>query len=95
MRLPQSRQNVYPGLYLTIIEPSVYMLLAIKSENSFLQRKSGKWVPYADTNEYWANPNGISILQSHEKELIELFDAHQEKGTQPSLDEIQKFTLFY
>jgi hypothetical protein len=94
MRLPQSKENPYPGLYFSWSTTGERILIAIEDSDTFFVRKSGKWLVYQFVEEYWANPCGYEVVQTHVKQAIDLVDKHHEKGTPITNDEVKSFPFY-
>ena len=94
MRLPQSKENPYPGLYFSWDKGGEIILLAIEDAKLFYIRQSGKWNVYPDVNEYFSNPIGFEVDQAHVKQAIELIDHHHARGTRITDQEIEKFPKY-
>ncbi len=94
MRLPQSKENPYPGLYFIWSNTGERILIAIEETNVFYVRKSGKWRVYPFIEEYWANPCGYEVVQTHVKQAISLVDKHHTEGTTITNDEVHSFPLY-
>ena len=91
MRLPQSKENPYPGLYFSWSTTGERILIAIEEPDVFYVRKSGKWKVYPFTEEYWANPSGYEVVETHLKEAIDLVDKREAEGNTVSNDEVLAF----
>jgi hypothetical protein len=94
MRLPQSKENPYPGLYFIWSNTGDRILITIEDSAIFYVRESGKWRTYPFVEEYWSNPNGYEIVQTHVKQAIDLVDKHQEEGTTITDDEVKSFPWY-
>jgi hypothetical protein len=91
MRLPQSKENPEPGLYFSWSNTEERILIAIEDADTFYVRKSGEWQKFPFVEEYWANPSGYEILQTHVKQAIDLVDKHHADGTTITDEEINSF----
>jgi hypothetical protein len=94
MRLPQSKENPYPGLYFSWSNTGERILIAIEDADTFFIRRSGKWQVYQYVEEYWANPSGYEVVQSHVKQAIDLVDKHHENKTAITNEEVMSFPLY-
>ena len=94
MRLPQSKENPYPGLYFSWSTTGERILIAIEEADVFYVRKSGKWRIYPFIDEYWANPSGYEVVETHLKEAIDLVDKHHAEGTPVTDDEVLAFPFY-
>ena len=94
MRLPQSIENPYPGLYFCWSNTGEQILISIEDANTFYIRKSGKWQIYPFVKQYWENPRGYEVVQTHVKQAIDLVDKHDLEGTTISNDEVVSFPLY-
>ncbi|NBO22762.1 hypothetical protein EBU94_05410 [bacterium] len=91
MRLPQSKENPYPGLYFSWSQTGERILLAIEDADIFYVRNSGKWQTYSFVKEYWEDPDGFEVAQSHVKQAIDLVDKHHAEGTLITNEEVRSF----
>lgn len=94
MRLPQSKDNPYPGLYFSWDERGDVILLAIEDAELFYIRQSGKWNVYPYVEQYFSNPIGFDVDQSYVKQAIDLVDEHHLKGTKITKEDIEKFPKY-
>jgi hypothetical protein len=94
MRLPQSKENPYPGLYFSWDDNGAIVLLAIEDSEVFYVRQSGKWNIFPHVEEYFRNPIGFEVDQSHVKQAIDLVDQHHAEGTAITDVEIEKFPKY-
>ena len=94
MKLPQTRENPHPGLYFCWSKTGERILITIEDADTFYMRESGKWRIYPFVDEYWANPRGYEVVQTHVKQAIDLVDKHHAEGTTITDDEVNAFPWY-